>query len=590
MSILDSLSERLAALSPAKRELLEREMRRRNVAPAPNTISRRKNDAHLPLSFGQQRLWFLSELEPQSFVYNEPYAVRLRGSLNVDAVRLALGAVVERHEVLRTSFVLFDGTPQQQIAPARTFDLPFIDLSSHAPDVAEAEAQKYSKEFVRQPFDLHRDLLLRACLLRLADDDHIFVFLTHHIASDGWSRGILFDEIGAFYEDFANGSAPWRQSLPVQYADYAIWQRQSLQGAHLERQLAYWREELRGAPVLELPTTHTRPATQRYTGANYSFEFSSGLSSRLAAFNRLESVTPFMTLLGAFQVLLSRWSGQEEIVVGSPIANRQRVELEGLIGFFVNTLVLRGDLSGEPGFREVVRRIRGKALDAYSHQDLPFDKLVEELNPERDLSRHPLFQVMFVLQNAPAHPLVLNGLEMSPYPVSTDSIPLDLELHLAPKDDTYIGMISYDTDLFDLATIQRMAGHYATLLESMLAAPDLSVFKATMLPPAERHQLLVQWNDKTADYGSPECLHRLFEQQAAKSPDRIALQFGDDTLTYGELDRRANGLARELRNIGVRRETRVGICVERSLDMVIALLAILKAGGTYVPIDSHFPA
>ncbi len=587
---LDSFDKRLAALSPAKRALLEREMQKRNVGHAPITVPRRASDSHLPLSFGQQRLWFLNELEPDSFTYNDACGVRLHGKLEIEPLRQALDTIVSRHEVLRTHFALVNGLPEQQIAPAQPFALEFRDLSMRPAGVREAEAEALLAAFVRRPFDFNGDLFLRCALVRLDDEEHILVLLTHHIASDGWSQGILFNELSALYAAVRLGSAPAIPTLPIQYADYALWQRQWLQGDELQRQVRYWRDNLTGAATLELPADHSRPGTQQYGGAKYSFRFAPATISQLGEFNRRHGATPFMTLLAAFQVLLSRLSGQDDIVVGTPIANRQRVELENIIGFFVNTLVLRADLSAKPCFRDFVTQVKSNALDAYSHQDLPFDKLVEELNPERDLSRHPLFQVMFVLQNTPAHPLLLDGLTTSPFPVPTNSTPLDLELHLSREMETYTGTFTYNTDLFDPATIEQYSRHYQTLLQSLLDEPDRNVFEVPLLTGAERHQLMVEWNNTAADYSPDQCAHQLVEDQARRTPDSIAVRFATDSLTYRQLDARANQLANRLRTLGLQREMPVAICLDRSLDMLVALLAVLKAGGTYVPIDPNFPS
>ncbi|MFL6515419.1 MAG: non-ribosomal peptide synthetase [Chthoniobacterales bacterium] len=564
-------------------------MRDRTTGDAPITIPRRTSDAHLPLSFGQQRLWFLNELEPDTFTYNDSHGVRLQGALDADALQHALGTIVQRHEVLRTCFVLVNGTPEQQIAPAKPFTLEFRDLSTRPAAVREVEAEATLAGFVRRPFDFGRDLFLRAALVRTSAEEHILVLLTHHIASDGWSQGRLFHELSECYRAFRSRSAATLPALPIQYADYALWQRQWLQGEELDRQVTYWRAKLTGAPTVELPTDRSRPAIQSYCGAKFCFRLPTAAAVQLAEFGHRESATPFMTLLAGFQVLLSRLTDQDNIVIGTPIANRQRVELENLIGFFVNTLVLRADLSSKPSFREFVRQVKSTALDAYSHQDVPFDKLVEELNPERDLSRHPLFQVMFVLQNTPSKPLRLEGLTASSFPVSTNSTPLDLELHLSPEGESYTGTFTYNTDLFDPETIEQFARHYQTLLQSLVVDPGRNVFEVPLLTAGEREQLVFEWNNTAVDYPAGACLHHLVEDQAEKTPDAIAVTFGADSLTHRQLNARANQLANRLHGLGLQRETPVAICLDRSLDMLVALLAVLKAGGTYVPIDPNFP-
>jgi amino acid adenylation domain-containing protein len=587
----DHLLQQLIALSPAKRALLEHEIaKRKRHAPGGTTIQRRGNNGHPPLSFAQQRLWFLNQLDPESLTFIEPKAFRFNGRLNIRALRQALREIVRRHEALRTTFVSHDGQVEQCIAEESNVEISVFDLSTSPEAVREAKAQSLLNQIVRRRFDLSHDQMLRATLIRRDECDHILLLLTHHIVSDGWSLGILSREIGLLYDAFAAGRSSPLPELPIQYADYAIWERQWLSGEETERQLSYWRAQLRAAPVLELPTDAPRPVEQTFDSAQHFFTLPAQLTARLMDFNRRQSVTPFMTLLAVFQVLLCRYSGQEDVILGTPIANRQRVELENLIGLLLNTLVLRGDLSGEPSFAEVVRRVRRSALDAYQHQDLPFEKLVEELRPERDLSRHPLFQVMFVLQNAPAHPLRLTGLEVSHYPVSTNSSALDLEVHFSAEADTYRGLLFYNTALFSAARIQRMAGHYQMLLEGVLNDPERSVFAVEMLTASERHQLLVEWNDTGLNYGRNECIHHLFEEQVEKRPAAVAVAFRDKLLTYGELNERANRLSEHLRQLGVHRGTRVGICVEPSFEMVIGLIAILKSGAAYVPLDHHFPA
>jgi amino acid adenylation domain-containing protein len=425
-------------------------------------------------------------------------------------------------------------------------------------------------------------------LLQINDDQHILVLTIHHIVSDAWSMGILTRELWALYDALANGRPSLLQDLPVQYAAYAVWQREWLQGEVLESQLSYWTEHLKELPVLNLLTDHPRPAKQSFRGARHPISLPESLTAAVNELSRHAEVTQFMTLLAAFQVLLYRYSGQEDVVVGSPIANRNRTEVEGVIGFFVNTLVLRTDLSGNPTFRQLISRVRDICLGAYGHQDLPFEKLVQELHPERDLSRNPLFQVMFVLQNTPRPLPQPAGLSIERVDVLPATSPFDLSLYLRERDGKLVGFFEYNTDLFEPQTIERMIGHFGTLLKGIVADPGRPISTLPLLTEAERH-LLVQWNKTAADYPKDSCIHELFEAQVKRTPDATALQFEGKQLTYRELNSRANQLAHYLRRLGAGPEKRVGICVERSLEMVVGLLGILKAGGAYVPLDPVYP-
>jgi amino acid adenylation domain-containing protein len=548
----------------------------------------RMREGPVGLSFAQERLWFLDQLEPGSSAYHIPDAYLVNGPLDLPVLERSLRAVAQRHELLRTTLQVIAGKPAQVIAPTSDLSIPTVDRRELPENEHEAEIGRQIRRNSATVFDLAKGPLLQIEAVRLADARYLLLVNMHHVISDDWSLGVFCRELSSFYAAFLQRKPVDLPPLPIQYADYAICQREWLEKEELERQLAYWRRQLTGAPTLELPTDFPRPPRQTFVGTRIPFTLPAELTARLKAFDRLENATHFMSLLAVFQVLLSRYSGQFDIVVGTPVANRRHLELESLFGFFVNMLVLRGDLSGEPSFREIVRRLRRTALDAYHHQDLPFEKLVEELNPERDLSRPPLFQVMFALQDVPTHPLSFPGAEVTRRLHAVHATHFDLELYLSTTGDAWSGFFGFNTDLFAAATIERMIGYYQTLLESLLTSPDLPVSKATMLTSAERHQLR-QWSEKPAHYGSPECIHHLFEQQAATSPELIALQYEDQTLSYRELNRRADILAGELQRIGVGRETRVGVCVERSLEMVVALLAILKAGGSYVPLDIHFP-
>ncbi len=553
-------------------------------------LVRRPHDLHpIPLSFAQQRLWFLDRLEGDSTAYHIPTAFRLRGPLDPAALHRALLAIVERHESLRTCFVESNGTPGQIVRSSVILPLPVTDLSNLSGEAQTAALELFLRSEISGAFDLMETPLLRVALVRLADDDHVFCRTFHHIVSDGWSIGVFRRELGELYGAAVEDRSPSLAPLAIQYPDFALWQRNWLRGAELQRQTDYWRQTLTDAPTLELPIDRPRPASISYAGGSLGFSISSPLAARLTDLHRSEGLTPFMSLLAVFQILLARYSNQTDFLVGTPIANRRHAELEPLIGFFANTLALRADLSGDPSFRQLLARVRRSALDAFEHQDLPFEKLVEELNPPRHPSRHPLFQVLFALQNAPAQPLALDGLEVQHHRLASTTTHFDLELHLWATPGAWAGHLSYSTALFDHPTIERFAGHFLTLLDSLLAQPDRSVFEADLLTPPERHQLLVEWNDTAADYPRDRCIHQLFEEQVARTPDAIAVVFEDASLTYRELDDRANHLARHLRALGVGPDVPVGLCLERSFDLVIGVLAILKAGGAYLPLDPALP-
>ena len=583
---------RIKALSPEKRTLLERRLKQAHLnVPTEQRIPNLANYDSVPLSFAQQRLWFLAQLEPDSPLYNIGTAVRLDGPLNLGVLRKALDTIVSRHAILRTTFVAVDGVPSQVIAKKRPAELEVIRLSQLPMSEQQEEVRRLLKERARRPFNLAADLMFRTTLLELGQEEHVLFLLMHHIASDGWSLGVLFRELSILYEAFSAGKSSPLPDPAIQYADFAAWQRQRLQGEALEKQLSYWKQQFNGfSPMSVLPTDRPRPAEQTFRGARQSFMIPATLAEELRAIARREQVTLFMTLLAAFKVFLYRYSGEDDIVVGTPIAGRNRAEVEGLIGFFVNTLVLRTGLSGDLTFRELLGRVREVALGAYAHQDLPFEKLVEELQPERDLSRNPLFQVMFALQNVPRHTLKLAGLEVSSVAVGTGTAKFDLSLSVLEEQRGGLrASLEYNTDLFDAATTERMLGHWRNLLEGVVADPEQRISELPLLTQAERHQLLVGWNETKTDYPNDKCIHELFEAQVEQSPDAVAVVFEDKALTYGELNRRANQLAHYLRKLGVGPEARVGICVERSLEMVIGLLGILKAGGAYVPLDTTYP-
>lgn len=577
-------------LSDKKRALLDALLREDGlVSPHGREIPRRQAGAPIPASFAQQRLWFLDQLEPDGSAYNVPAAFHLKGKLDLDVLRRSLDEIVRRHEALRTTFGAIDGSPVQRVAADRSVDLSVVDLSDRPGPDRTAELHRRLKEESHRRFALSEDLMLRAVLLRLDAEEHVLLLMMHHIASDGWSMGILNGELSTLYRAFAAGKPSPLPELPIQYADFAVWQRQWLQGETLQAQLAYWKKQLDRVPALKLPADRPRPSLQTYRGAKRSVRLPQALSEALKALSRREGVTLFMTLLAAFQTVLYRYTGQDDIVVGSPVANRTRVEIERLMGFFVNTLVMRTDLSGNPSFRELLGRVREVTLRAYAHQDLPFEKLIEELHPQRKANDNPLFQIMFVLQNAPRQALELAGLTVSPFEFDSEIVRFDLEVHLWEKPQGLAADFIYNADLFDGATIERMAGHFQTLLEGIGADPDESVSRLPLLPAAERERMLVEWNSTESDYPRHECIHRLFEAEAARAPDAVAVVFEGEQLTYWELNQRANQLAHRLEALGVGPEVLVAVCLERSPEMVVGLLAILKSGGAYVPLDPAYP-
>ncbi|HEU0014494.1 MAG TPA: amino acid adenylation domain-containing protein, partial [Longimicrobium sp.] len=566
------------------------EMRRAGLPVLPPVVPVERTEPPLP-SFGQERLWFLDRFDPGTS-WNLPFALRLRGALDVDALERSLGEIVRRHEVLRTVFRERDGTPRQVIAPFGGFRLPVTDLS-HLP--RETRAAEVQRELVAEggsrPFDLSAGPLFRAGLLRLGAEEHVLLLSQHHIVSDGWSMGVLYRELASLYEAYREGGESPLPELGVQYADYAVWQREQVEGRVLERQLAYWRERLAGAPeLLELPTDRPRPAVRTYRGAKVPVELSLALVERLQALGRSEGATLYMVLLAAYQVLLSKYSGSEDIVVGSPIAGRTRKEAEDLIGFFVNSMVLRTDLSGDPSFREVLRRAREVTLGAYEHQEVPFERLVAELQPERTLSHTPLFQVMFALQNAGGGGAALPGLEVSGVGAELASAKFDLSLVLkATAQGLRVGL-NYGTDLFERGTVVRMLGHLERVLEQVAADADVRLSQLELLGEAERALVLEAWNRTERPYPRGVCIHELFEAQVRERPGAVALAWGGAELTYQELAARANRLAHHLVGRGVGPETRVGVLLERSAELIVSLLAVLKAGGCYVPLDPAYPA
>ncbi|GAB4190172.1 MAG: non-ribosomal peptide synthetase [Coleofasciculaceae cyanobacterium] len=558
------------------------------TASLPLTKIQSTTDVH-PLSFAQARLWFLDQLEKGNPAYNIAFALRLQGALEVTLLEQSLNEMVRRHEILRTTFSMVDGQPVQVITSCLKLSLPVEDYQNLLEVDCESEVRNLMTQEARQPFDLTQAPLLRAKLLRLTQQEHIFILTLHHIIADEWSVEVFVREMAVLYKAFLEGSSSPLCELPIQYKDFTYWQRQWLQGEVLDTQLSYWKQQLDGVPaILPLPTDYPRPAIGTYRGARQSLELPQTVADGLAALSRQEGVTLFMMLLAAFQTLLYRYTGQEDVCVGSPIANRNRDELKGLIGFFVNTLVLRTDLAGNPSFRELLQRVRRVALGAYAHQDLPFEQLVEALQPERDTSYSPLFQVAFILRNV-LHLEEIPGLTLSSLNVESETAQFDLSLIVERTERGLIAAFEYNTDLFDAARIARMLGHFQNLLEGIVANPQAKLSDLPLLTEAEKYQLLVEWNDTQVNYSQKGCIHQLFEAQVERTPDAVAVIFENQRLTYRELNNRANQLAHSLQHLRVKPEVLVGICMERSVEMVVGLLGLLKAGGAYVPLDPTYP-
>jgi amino acid adenylation domain-containing protein len=557
--------------------------------PVDQLIKPAERTGTAPLSFTQQQFWLLDQAEPQRAAYHVCTAVQISGALNTERFRAVLEQIVARHEVLRTSIVVEQGTPVQKISPAVPIVLRISDLSKLSPSKREAEMDRLLAAETGKPFDLSHSPLFRTHLLKLNEGEHVFLFTVHHIVYDGWSAGLLLRELAAFYEG-SGGHAANLPRLSIQYADFARWQRQWLQDATLERQLDYWRRQIANAPAaLNLPTDYSRPATRSFNGAQRSTWLPHSLCESLQTLSRNENATLFMTLLAAFQTLLFRYSGQEDVIVGAPVAGRNMLETENLIGAFVNTLALRTNLSGNPNFRELLNRVRETVLGAFSNQDLPFQKLVEELNPERSINRTPLFQVMFAFQNTPAPEAAVSGLKLTPLKSKSATAKFDLTLEVEEQTEGLQVTFEYSTDLFASETVERMLAHFQNLLTDVVADPTRRVADLDLLTQTEREQQLVEWNENRADFPLDTCVHRLFEAQVLRTPGAIAAEFRGEQLTYRELNRRANQLAHYLRKQGVGPEVLVGICVERRLEMLVNMLGVLKAGGGYVPLDPNYP-
>jgi amino acid adenylation domain-containing protein len=592
MTAAEKLDRRLARLSPEKRAVLEQRLldRRDGAGVGTTAIPRRGDDGAAPLSITQELLWLVQQLDPNSHVYNSSGVRRLTGPLDVQALRSAFDAVVARHESLRTTFRTLDGEPVQIVSKRTRADFEFTDLSSRDEEALGVELQSLIDAEIRHPFDLTRDPLLRTRLIRLAEGEHMLVTVGHHIAWDGWSKGILYRELAVLYDALVRNAPPALEPLPIQYADFAVWQRRWLESGGADGQLDYWRQQLTGAPaLLELPADRPRPPDQRHRGARQSLWLPPVVLEQLRSFSRAESGTLFMTLVGALAVLLHRYSGQDDILIGTPIAGRNRTEIENLIGYFTNTLVLRTDLSGDPSFRELFARVRQAALGAFANQDAPFERLVRELAHERSASYSPLFQVMLVLQNQTSETLEFSGVRMSMVRTDPRTSKFDLTIGVGERPEGLHASFEYDTDLFEGETVARMRGHFRTLLEGVLADPERRVSKLPLLTESERLQVLVEWNRDSGE--APEgTVHGLVAETARRSPGSTAAVAQGRSLTYRELEERAEALARHLVGLGLERGSAVGIFMDRGLELPVALLATLKAGAACLLLDPAYPA
>ncbi|MCF2149900.1 amino acid adenylation domain-containing protein [Desmonostoc muscorum LEGE 12446] len=573
-------------LSPAKKALLEKW---KGGKFQTDTIPKRQISNKIPLSFSQQRLWFIDQLYRGSSFYNIPIAFHIKGKLNITALQQSLNEILKRHEIWRTTFRLANGEPVQEITHDLTWDLPIINLEHLSDNNWESEVKELVAKEATKPFNLAKGLLVRAILLRLSEEEHVLLVTMHHIITDGWSCGVFLRELSTLYAAFSTNQPSPLPELPIQYADFAIWQRDRIQGEFLATKLKYWKQQLSGElPVLELPTDRPRPTVTTFAGAKQYFTLSAALTNALKQLSQRQDATLFMSLLAAFKLLLYRYTDQEDILIGSPIANRNRAELEGMLGLFVNTLVLRNNLNGNPNFCELLHRVRQVTLDAYAHQDLPFEMVVEELQPERDLSRNPLYEVMFVLQNTPTSVQEVSGLTLRTLDFDSGTSQLDIFLSMFESQEGLTGCLEYNTDIFDATTIIQFINNFQTLLENIVANPEQRICELSLLTVAKQEELLFKFNQTSGEYKNFS-LEQLFEQQVELTPDSIALIHQSEQLTYRQLNHKANQLANYLQKQGVTKETLVAICLERSIDMVVGILAILKAGGAYIPLDPSYP-
>ena len=604
---IDKITIKLSELSPEQRQLLQQilddkqpESKKEstinnNYSTPLDYADRRHQIEELPLSFSQERLWFFEQFYQKSCTYNINRRVKLRGNLNINALEKALKTIIQRHESLKTNFQEKNGITLQEIQENPQFNLTVIDLNNFPLNQKEEQLDKLLYEEIRKPFNLSEDLMLRASLYCLNEKEYIFLVIMHHIASDGWSLGVFTQELNQLYNAFSKNEPNILPELPLQYADFSLWQRNWYQDEKLESQLNYWREKFQGnIPILNLPNDRPRPSLETFNGSLYLLRISPNLTSKLKEVSKQLKVTLFMILLTAFKILLYRYTTEEDIILGTPIAGRNYLEIEKLIGFFVNTLALKTNLSGNPTFEELLKRVQQTAQEAYIHQELPYEKLIQELELERDLSRGALTQVLFSFQNTPETSLQLSGLEVSSYGIlnalDNGTARCDLTVFLKEEEEEIRGALEYNTDLFNADRIKRLVAHFQVLLAGIIENPQQNISYLPLLTPEEKNQLLVEWNQTKAEYPKDKCIHQLFEEQVTKTPNNIAVVFKEQTLTYQQLNEKANQLAHYLQKLGVQPETKVGICLQRSLDMIIGILGILKAGGAYVPLDPNYPS
>ena len=587
----DTFSERTKNLSPAKRALLELRLKKQQkLHPQIPPLVPQLRSEPTPLSFAQQRLWFLHQWNPTSTQYSLVVAYRLTGSLQIEALQRTIDTLVERHESLRTTFSLEGETPHQHIQPAQSGYLSILKLSPEEKERGEARAMHLLQEEVRKPFDLSQGPLFRPTLIQIAPEDHILILVLHHIITDGWSMQILYKELSLLYRDFAVHKPSSLSPLPIQYPDFAIWQRTWLQGEVLNNQLIYWKNQLRGMPpYLEILSDLPRPPIQSHKGAARTITLPAQLTKALHRISQEQGCTLFMTLLTAFKVLLSRYTGQSDIVIGSPIANRTQQELEGVIGFFVNTLALRTKIHNNLTFCQLLGQVQKVCLDAYTHQDLPFEKLVEELHPPRDPSRSPLIQILFQVQNATSPPTTFPELEVKRLKIATTTSKMDLNFSIVEHPEGLTGHMEYDTALYQERTIIDLLAHFQILLDGIVNNPDQMIAELPLLSTDEGTTITEVWNATIRPYPHDCCIHQLFDSQVAQTPEAIAVICNHEQITYRQLQSLATLLGHHLQQLGVQVESRVGLYVERSLETIIGILGILKAGGTYVPLDPTYP-
>lgn len=562
-----------------------------SFSPAPMITRRQKNgDERIILSFGQERLWFLYQMDPANPFYNLNTAARLMGVLDIDALERSINEIINRHEILRTRYQVIDGQPFGVVDSALKLTIKVRDLLSLSEPDREPEAFKISAEYFQHPFDLGQGPLIRASVLKLGERNYLLLLSMHHIIFDGWSIGILFRELTTLYESYSARKLASLSELPLQYSDFAYWQRQWFQGEELKNHLAFWKNYLSGAnTILDLHTDRPRPPVQSFRGARQSFRIPSGVVESIKSLAQHERATLFAALLSAFQTVLYRHTNQEDITVGTPVANRNKVEIENLIGFFVNTVAIRVDLSGNPTFRQLLGRVRETILEVQTHQEIPLERVVEEVQPKRELNRAPLFQVMFVLQNAPLPQLKLADLTLVPMEIDNGTAKFDLTLYMRETGQELTGSLAYNTDLFESASIARMIACFQTLVKSVATDADQQISKLELLAATQRRQLITEYNQTDEAYLCDRFIHQLFEAEAEVSPDALALVYENQNLTYGELNKKANQLAHYLKSMGIGPEVPVGICMEPCIDTIIGMLGIIKSGGAYVPIDTSFP-